>query len=131
MNYNNRSAAAGSNLLNTKASNAYHRALENLRYGNSVGDYERQANRARNSIPTGFISRGLFNSGLYRNALSQYAVDRSAGLRDMQLNHQAGQQNYVFADRQAEDSYAMQMAQIEAEKYARQAQLAAMLREAM
>jgi hypothetical protein len=131
MNYNNRSNAARQNLLNSKATSQYQKALQSIQYGQSRRNFERQANRTRNSIPTPFISRGLFNSGLYRNALSQYAQERAAGLGDMQTQFQLGQQGFTFADRQAEDAFAMQMAQIEAERYARQAQLAAMLREAM
>lgn len=129
VNYNSRQNSASENLLNSKATNQYQRALQDIQYGNSVGDYERQANRARMSLPTQWIKRGMFNSGLYKNALSQYAVDRAAGLRNMQNAYQIQQAGYTFNDRQAEDSYASQMAQIEAERYARQAELAAMLRE--
>lgn len=129
MSYNSRSSAASQNLLNSKASNAYQRALSGVQYAQNVGDFERGANRARVSLPTDFLRNGTFNSGLYKNALSKYAVDRFSGLNNLQNNYQLGQQNSVFQDRAAEDSYAMQMSQIEAERYARQAQLAAMLRE--
>lgn len=129
MSYNSRSNAATQNLLNSKATVGYQKALQGLQYGQDIGDFNRQADRSRNNLPRSFQARGLFNGGAYKQALSQYAVDRSAGLRNMGNQFQMNQLNSTFQDRAAEDSYANQMAQIEAERYARQAQLAAMLRE--
>jgi hypothetical protein len=131
MNFNSRSSAARQNLLSSKAAGEYQRQLQRIQFGDRVGDFERQANRGRMQLPTSFISRGVCNSGLYKNALSQYAVDRSSALKGLHTNFQLGQQDSIFNDRSSEDAFAAQMAQINAERYARQAQLAAMLREAM
>jgi hypothetical protein len=129
--YQSRQNNANQNLLSTKANTQYQRALQGIQYGQQVGDYERTANRARVQLPTQYLKAGTFNSGLYRNALSNYAVDRLNGMRNMANNYQLGQLNSVFTDRAAEDNYANTTAQIAAEKYARQAALASMLRENM
>lgn len=129
MSYNSRSTNATQNLLNQKASTQYQRALQGVQHAQNLGDFERGANRARVKLPTEFLRRGTFNSGLYKNALSEYAVDRINGVRNMQNQFQLGELNSVFNDRAAEDTYAMTISQIEAERLARQAHLASMLRE--
>jgi hypothetical protein len=129
MSYNSRNNAAGQNLLNSKATVGYQRALQGIQYGQNVGDFERGANRARVQIPWSFANRNALHSGAYMNALSQYAVDRTAGLRNIQNQYQINDLNSILSDRSAEDTYANTAAQTAAEQYARQAQLAAMLRE--
>lgn len=124
MNWDSQRNGAQTNLLQNKASNLYQRQLSGLNYGEQLAAHGRRFGDIRTQIPGQHIQRGTFNSGLYQNALSRYAVERMGALANLQQGHQAQQGNFILGDRNAEDEYAMAIQRILAEQYARQAQAA-------
>ena len=124
MNFNNQRSAARQNLLASKAQNLYQRQLADMDFSRNLGDFNRQADQARNQIPTQFAQRGGLTNGLYLQALQRYAQDRISGLGNLQSQFQAGQGGRILQDRGFEDDYANALMQILGQQYARQAQVA-------
>lgn len=124
MNWNSQRTAAQQNLLGSKAQGLYQRQLAEMDYSRNLGDFNRQADRARTQVPTQFAQRGMLQSGLYLQALQRLAQDRLSGLSGIQNQYQAQQGGFILGDRNAEDEYANNLMRILAEQYARQAQTA-------
>ena len=53
-------------------------------------DLTRRFEQVRDKLPGGFAKRGILNSGIYNNALTEYGTDRSNAFSDMsrQFNNQ-------------------------------------------
>ncbi len=119
---------ARTDLLRSKATNQYQQGLSQQDYADTVYDYETDQNRRREALPTTFIQGGIFNSGIYREALKRYAIDRLAGQRNIQRNFQQRQNDLTFGDRGAEDQYAQTVANLFGNQYAAQASIASALK---
>lgn len=125
MAWNGQRADARQNLLGSKAGNLYQRQLSGLQYGQQMQQMGDKFNQARVQLPTQFAQRGTLRSGLYQNALARYAQERLQAQNGLQLQFQQGQGDFIFGDRDAEDSYAAALQRILGEQYAAQAQAAA------
>lgn len=125
LNWNGQKADARQNLLSQKAGNLYQQQLNGLQYGQQMADMGRKFNQARVQLPTQFAQRGTLHSGLYQNALQQYAQERLRAQSGLQTAFLQGQGGHVLADRGYEDDYASALQRILGETYARQVQAAA------
>lgn len=121
-------ANARSNLLQSKAENQYRQGLATQAYGDQVQDYNTQQGRVREQLPNTFIQGGIFHSGIYRDALKNYAIDRLAGERGLQRNYQQQMADLIFGDYGAENQYAQTVANLFGNQYAAQASIAAALK---
>lgn len=130
-NFQSQRNAYGQNLLGKKAQNTYQQQLANLQLHRSTQNFNDMWNDRRNALPTSYLQRGVYNSGIYQNALQNYARDRSSGLSDLLLNNQLQQAGLVLGNRGFEDEYARQMASNYAQQYATQADIASALRGAL
>lgn len=115
------------NLLRNKAQTQYQRGLAKQQYTDQVADFGIEQGRVREQLPTSYIQRGVFNSGIYRQALRDYAVDRLRGQRELQRGYQAQQNQLTMQDRGYEDEYAQAMANLYGNQFAAQAQIASTL----
>lgn len=119
---------ARTSLLRNKAQTQFQRGLAQQGYKNQVSDFGIEQNRLREQLPTSYIQRGVFNSGIYRQALRDYAVDRLRGKRDIDQGYQNRMNEFALADRGYEDEYANTLANLYLSQQAAQAQIAAALR---
>lgn len=114
--------------LQQQAQTQYQRRLSQQSYVDASQDFATQQNRLRETLPTPYIQRGIFNSGMYRDALKRYAIDRLAGQRNLQRDYQREQAGMTFAARGSSDELAQTLANLYGEQYAAQAQIASALK---
>lgn len=119
---------AQQDLLRSKAGVQYQQGLATQQYGDDVYDFEEQANRQREQLPTSFVQGGIYHSGIYREALKRYAIDRLRGQRNLQRSYQNRMAGLTFGDRSAEDDYAQTVANLFGNQYAAQASIASALK---
>lgn len=122
-----RSNARVGNLQN-QAQTQYQRGVATQSYADRVQDYTTQQGRVREGLPTSFIQRGVFNSGIYRDALKRYAIDRLAGYRNLQRDYQREQAGLTFQARDSSDELAQTLSNLYGQQYAAQAQIASALK---
>lgn len=111
-----------------QAQNQYQQGLLQQGYQDDVQDYNTQQNRHREGLSSPFIQGGLFRSGIYRDALKKYAIDRLAGQRRLQRNFQNQAAGLTFESRGMEDDYAQTVANLFGNQYAAQASIASALK---
>lgn len=126
--YDQGRANARQDLLRSQAGNLYQQGTLQQDFTDSVQDYETEQNRKRESLPTAFIQGGIFNSGIYREALKRYAIDRLSGQRNIQRQYQQRLNDLTFSGRNAEDEYATTVANLFGNQYAAQASIASALK---
>lgn len=122
-----RSNARG-DLLRSKAGTQYQQGITQQGYTDDVQDYETQQNRQREALPQPFVQGGIYHSGIYREALKRYAIDRLSGQRNLQRSYQQRMADLTFGDRNAEDQYAQTVANLFGNQYAAQASIASALK---
>ena len=123
-NWASQRSSAKQNMLGTQAGSLYGRQMAGIDYGKSVRDFTKNAQNTRMGLPGAYQKRGLAQSGLYKHALENYAMDRQQGLGDLAMQYQGQIGQFVQGDRGAGDAYAQALQRIAAEQYARQAQQA-------
>lgn len=119
---------AAANLGRGKAQNAYQQGLAQRSYTDNLRDFNTQQGRVREGLPSEYIQRGVFNSGIYRNALRNYAMDRLSGQRRLQNNYQNQAAGLTMQGRGYEDDYAETMSNLFGNQYAAQASIASALK---
>ena len=115
------------NLMQNKAQVQYQRGLAGQQYQDNLVDFGVDQNRVREQLPTNYIQRGVFNSGIYRQALRDYATDRLRGQRNIQRGYQSQLGQLALQDRGYEDEYTQAMANLYGNQFAAQAQIASTL----
>lgn len=119
-----------------QADTAYNRGLAKLAYQRSIGAQDYGTNQARfqrkwdtglKNLPSAFIRRGVGRSGIFRQGLDDYAYARQQDQYDMDLlnSRRADAFTQQKDDMDLVRQFALQ--QIEAERAARQAALAAQI----
>jgi hypothetical protein len=126
--YNQQRAGHRQDLLRGTAQTNYQRELADLAFNKNVRNFNVDWGRRREQLPTNYIQRGVFNSGIYNQALQDYAQDRFRGLDDLAVQRQLGQFGNTFERRSLEDQYANQMMGSYSSQYADKAAIAADLR---
>lgn len=111
-----------------QAQTQYARNVAAGSYTDNVQDFNTQQNRTRENIATPYIQRGTFNSGMYRDALKRYAIDRLAGFRNIQRDYQREQAGLTFQARGSSDDLTQTLANLYGQQYAAQGQIAAALK---
>lgn len=111
-----------------QARNAYQQGLLQQGYQDDTQDFNTQWNRQREGMDSTFIQGGTFRSGIRRDALRKYAIDRLAAQRRMQRGFQERASGLVFDSRGMQDDYTQTVANLFGNQYAAQAQIASALR---
>jgi len=119
---------ARTNLLGQQAKNQFQQGQLGQRFGEDVYDFEEQANRVREDLPRQFVQAGTYHSGIFRDALKRYAIDRLTGQRNLQRGYQDAANQGVMSGRSAEDDYTNTMANLFGSQYAAQASIASALK---
>lgn len=122
-----RSNARQDNLRN-QAQNRYEAGLAQNDYANELYNFNVDQNRRREGISTPFIQGGIFHSGIYRDALKKYAIDRLAGQNQLSRNFQNRMAGLTFQGRNSADQYAQTIANLFGNQYAAQASIASALK---
>ena len=110
------------------AQNIYQQGLARQQYSDNLQRFNTQQDRTREQLPSNYIQRGVFNSGIYRQALRNYALDRLMGRKQLQNNYQQQAAGLVFDNRGFEDEYADTMYNLFGNQYAAQASIASALK---
>lgn len=95
------------------------RAAEDFKFGVAQG-------RAR--VPNGLGRRGLLNSGVYRQALANFARSAQLGAEDLQRGLASRRSAFEMALQDIEDQRQMALNQLNLERQGARAQSAALLR---
>lgn len=126
--YNQQRSEANQKLLAGKAANAYQRALQELAFKTDLAAFNWDWDRRRQSIPTSFVARGVLDSGMYHQALQDYAQARLQNLNQLTTRNQLGQFGYTLENRALEDDWARAMYRSYGMEHASKADIAAALR---
>lgn len=110
------------------AENQYRQGLAAQDYADNTQDFETQQNRFRVDLPSQYVQRGIYHSGIYRDALRNYAIDRLSGQRRLQRRYQQDAAGLTLQGRGYEDEYAETMANLFGNQYAAQASIASALK---
>lgn len=112
------------------ATNTYARFVSQQRFGRTRTDLTKAYGQERQATPNSFAARGTLNSGMYQQALQDYASRRSQDFSRLGADESQELGEY---DRQAagiSTSYEQQMAEIAAQRQAQIAAVAAQLQAA-
>ncbi len=119
---------AAAQLGRSQAANQYNQGLATQDYQNRLFDFNTAQDRSRDSLPTNYIQRGVFNSGIYRNALRDYAINRMSGERNLMNQYQQQMAGMTLQGRNNDDSYSETMANLYGQQYAASAGIASVLK---
>lgn len=127
-NYQSRNDQYTTNYQNTLAGTAYGRARAGLQNDRARNDMNYQWDQSRAKLPGSYIGRGILNSGIFGNAMDQYATGRFKAFDNLNFNYtdQLGQMD--LQDQQAATTYNTGLASTASEMAARRAELATQLR---
>lgn len=81
-----------------RTANTFSRTLSQRRGSRNVSDYQRNFRTQLPQYQGSFARRNMADSGVYRNALSQYTGDYSRGLSRMQEDNSANQYQFDVND---------------------------------
>lgn len=121
-------ANAGADYRRNTAANQYQQGVARQGYNDDLFGYNTQQNRVREGLPTNYIQRGVFRSGIYRNALRDYALARLQGEKGLANRYQQQMAGLTFQGRDALDSYSETMSNLYGNQYAAQAGIASVLK---
>jgi hypothetical protein len=110
------------------ATNAYQQGILQSEHGAQVGDYNRRFDRMREQLPGQYQRRGLMNSGIYQQGLTDYATDRTFGMADLERRYQAQMGGLQMAGSQLYGKHQTGLATNETQKNARRQTVASTLR---
>lgn len=110
------------------ARNVFDQGQARLDFGLAQRNLTNDWDAFRNKLPGQFAGRGLMNSGVYTNALQEYAQNRQLGFEGLgrQFDKQMGGYAQQALDLESRLQQGLNM--VEAERQARRAELAAQLR---
>lgn len=112
---------------NTSAQLAFQRAMQQGQESQDWSGMNRQFDRTRETLPGQFARRGLLNSGIYGNALTQYAQDRYHATAGLALKYQQSLGQLNLNQQQAQTNYTSGTSQIYNSETARRQELASQL----
>lgn len=126
--YQNQRNTAKQGLLTNQAQNQYQSQLLDISQSADARRFGTQWDRTRVNLPTNYIQRGVFDSGIYQTGLQNYALDRYQDFEKMQNQYQQAKGGLALQGRGYQDDYARQMYGSYGAQYASAAELAAQLR---
>lgn len=119
------------------ADTAYQRGLARLAYqrGTAQQDYgiaqtraTRQWDKAFGSLSSPYARRGVLRSGIFNRGFQDYGLNRQQSFADLDLANQRRQDGFNQSEDDLNLVHNMALTQVERERVARQAALAAQLR---
>jgi len=114
--------------LRGQAQTRYQSGLAQADYSNDLYNFNTDQNRRREGMSSPFIQGGIFRSGIYRDALRKYAIDRLAGQNQLSRAFQNRMAGLTFQGRDYNDQYAQTVANLYGNQYAAQASIASALK---
>lgn len=110
------------------AKTAYARQIGGIDYGRGQTRLTRNWDKAFKSLPSPYARRNVLRSGIYKQGLGDYGFNRQQAFDDYALQYQRQNEGLSQQEQDIELVRNMGRQQIEAERAARQAALAAQLR---
>jgi len=129
--YESRRAALRGQYAASQAQNTYNQGLARIGYTTGSRDLTRQFDQMRQRLPGGYAKRGLLNSGIYKQGLENYGVERANSFGDLQQRLQSALGQFTIDQQSSSANYGTGLAQIATEEAARRAALAAQLKAVM
>jgi hypothetical protein len=129
--YQGRKNAARSDFRMGQAQNQYGRGLLDQQYGIQQRDLRKQFADMRVKQPGSMIQRGVFRSGLQTRGLQDLAKSRVNAFSDAAMGYQGQAGQFALQNSALEGTLQNSLQQIESERLARQAELAAQIRAVM
>ncbi len=126
--YQTRQDQASTAYQNSLASNTYQRSMLGIANQRNRDRMGQQWTQYRNQLPGGYARRGLLNSGIYKQALTDYANNRQRSFDDLDFSYTTQLGQYDLDKQNFTNTYNAGLTGIEAERAARRAQLASELR---
>ena len=106
----------------------YQRGNAQQNYGISRDNLVRQLDAMRQNLPYQFNNRGLMNSGLYKQGLSDYADSRVRTLNQFDTQHSQNMAGFGLQQQNVEGLWKTQQENIKRAEEARRAQTAAQIK---
>lgn len=125
--YDQQRQAASSTYGSGLAQLQYQRGVAGQNYGNTQYNLAHQYSLQRAALPGGYARRGLLNSGIYGNALSEADQSQSRALSQASLGYQQQLGGYGINEQNLGSTYTNALANIGAAESARRQELAAQL----
>jgi hypothetical protein len=110
------------------AQNNYQRQITNSQYQRNLGDLTRQYDKLRTAIPFKYAARGLSNSGLYKEGLTNYGNDRVRAFGNLRGAFDDQNAGFDLADQQLAKVRASAQSDLNEQEQTRMATVAASLR---
>ena len=117
-----------SNYQRTLAQNAWERGQASSEYNTARTGLTTQFDRQRFQLPGQFVGRGLLDSGIYQQGLSDYASDRTNAFQALSTGYARKKGEISQSSQNALTGMNTGLALNEAEKQAKRAQLASQIR---
>ena len=109
------------------AANQYARFVSQQRWNRDRDDAGQAYGQARNRFATPYLRRGVQNSGIYKQGLTNFVADRAKQESRFNQDYTASIGQYDQNDAEYATAYQQQLADIEMEKQARIRDIAAQL----
>lgn len=106
---------------------ASQREVTSQDYGLNKAKMLRQWDNYQRSLPSAYARRNVLRSGIYNRGFDNYAYDRGEGFKSLDLQNLRAQSAYKQQEDDINMIQQMALQQIEAERAARQAALAAQI----
>lgn len=126
--YDSRESQVRTQYKNSLAGTQYQRADYGIDFQRNKDRLGAQFAQSRARLPGGFVSRGLLDSGLYKQGLVDYANQRQQRFGDLQYDYGKNLGRLGLQDTQAGNSYNTGLSSIESERLARRSELASQIR---
>lgn len=98
--YNRNARGVNDDFAAKRTANTFSRSLSQRRGSRNMGDSRRNFSRSMPGFQQGFASRGLGNSGVYKNALQQHTGDYARNLGRQQEDLDSEMFQFDMNDRQ-------------------------------
>jgi len=113
------------------AQNLFQQSMLQSEQGVREQDLGRRFDQMREKLPAGFQQRGLMNSGVYQQGLTDYGTERTNAFADLQRGFQNQMGGLQQAYAQMGSTYSTGMSDVESQRTARRRGKAAALRSVM
>ncbi|MSX06095.1 MAG: hypothetical protein F2801_07800 [Actinobacteria bacterium] len=127
--YQTRSNQYDLNAQRGLAQNLYTRTQGDIDYGRGTTKLNQSWDQGFKGLPSSYGHRGVLRSGIYQDALQNHLYDRQQAFDDYSLQNQRRLDTLSQQDQNLESQRNVGQQQIESERSARQAGLAARLRQ--
>ena len=118
-------------LNRTRAETDFGRTFDGENIGGGLFDRTRDAFKGmREQLPGAFVGRGLFHSGIFKNAVNKHFTQKQSALDDLEIQFTRASQDFDLTEEGLGAALSNALAQIEGDKQLRRSVYAQMIREA-